>query len=31
MRIISLIIMVATQTQYALPNFHKEKEMGALR
>jgi hypothetical protein len=23
--------MVATQTQYALPNFHKEKEMGALR
>jgi hypothetical protein len=24
-------IVVATQTQYALPNFHKEKDMGALR
>jgi hypothetical protein len=25
------IIVVAMKTQYALPNFHKEKHMGALR
>jgi hypothetical protein len=31
MRIKNLLIIVATQTQYALPNFHKEKDMRALR